>query len=152
MFIILLVILNLLFTPQAIIYKKPFLSHGHILCNCNSPLLSRPIIPIHWITLSLIIMIKSSIFLAGVLALAIHHVEGRPYHGNTTTAAATRTGSAGDVHVMDATPNMPFDPNTDPNCSWWWDNDGSISCKDMPSEWGITLTDFVRWVSSCWLN
>ncbi|KAH6874031.1 LysM domain-containing protein [Thelonectria olida] len=46
---------------------------------------------------------------------------------------------------MDATPNMPYDPNTDPNCSWWWDNDGSIACKNMPGEWGITLADFLRW-------
>ncbi|KAL3483245.1 hypothetical protein BJX62DRAFT_231120 [Aspergillus germanicus] len=27
---------------------------------------------------------------------------------------------------------------------WWWDNDGSILCKDMPVTWGTTLTDFLN--------
>lgn len=48
----------------------------------------------------------------------------------------------------DEKPNFPYDPNTTSYCTWWWDNDGSISCKDMPAAWGITMEDFLRWVSS----
>ncbi|KAG9250036.1 uncharacterized protein F5Z01DRAFT_630406 [Emericellopsis atlantica] len=40
---------------------------------------------------------------------------------------------------------MPHDPDTNPDCSWWWDNDGSISCEDMPREWGISREDFLAW-------
>jgi hypothetical protein len=43
---------------------------------------------------------------------------------------------------------MPYDPNTVSQCTWWWDNDGSIACKDIPSARGTTLADFRRWVSS----
>ncbi|KAI1860817.1 uncharacterized protein JN550_011279 [Neoarthrinium moseri] len=53
--------------------------------------------------------------------------------------------SSGDMEAMDAQPNYPSDPNTTPYCSWWWDNDGSIPCEDMPDAWGITMDDFVRW-------
>ncbi|KAM0254536.1 hypothetical protein ACHAQJ_006696 [Trichoderma viride] len=83
-------------------------------------------------------MTKSILFLAGVLGFSAYLAEARPHQSNGTT-------TAGDFHVMDATPNMPYDPNTDPSCSWWWDNDGSLACKDMPGEWGITLADFLRW-------
>lgn len=47
----------------------------------------------------------------------------------------------------DETPSMPYDPDTTSHCTWWWDNDGSIACSDIPSTWGITLEDFRRWVS-----
>ncbi|KAK4247525.1 hypothetical protein C7999DRAFT_14483 [Corynascus novoguineensis] len=65
------------------------------------------------------------------------------------TAAASRLGSSlaapSAVRVRDAVPNYPVAPDTTPYCSWWWDNDGSISCEDMPDIWDITLDDFVRW-------
>ena len=47
--------------------------------------------------------------------------------------------------LMDERPQMPFDPNTNPDCAWWWDNDGSISCQNMPAEWGISLENFLAW-------
>lgn len=46
----------------------------------------------------------------------------------------------------DETPNFPYDPDTTSYCTWWWDNDGSISCNDIPAVWGVTLEDFLRWV------
>ncbi|PGH27223.1 hypothetical protein AJ80_01180 [Polytolypa hystricis UAMH7299] len=45
----------------------------------------------------------------------------------------------------DETPQFEYDPDTSPYCSWWWDNDGSLLCEDIPSLWGITLEDFLRW-------
>ncbi|CBF71205.1 hypothetical protein AN6664.2 [Aspergillus nidulans FGSC A4] len=43
------------------------------------------------------------------------------------------------------TPQLPFDPNTTPYCTWWIDNDGSSSCSDILSDWIISLDDFRRW-------
>ncbi|KAH7190960.1 hypothetical protein BKA60DRAFT_471939 [Fusarium oxysporum] len=44
---------------------------------------------------------------------------------------------------MDIDPNMPHDP--DPECQFWWDNDGSLSCKDTPKAFKISLQDWLRW-------
>ncbi|KAK0385976.1 hypothetical protein NLU13_7150 [Sarocladium strictum] len=57
----------------------------------------------------------------------------------------TSTFADDSIHIMDETPNMPFDPNTEKTCVWWWDNDGSIACKDMPTEWGISMENWLRW-------
>lgn len=62
--------------------------------------------------------------------------------GFTVLAAPSK-----DVTVMDAKPNYPSDPNTTPYCSWWWDNDDSVHCEDIPEAFDITMDDFVRWVS-----
>lgn len=43
-------------------------------------------------------------------------------------------------------PKYQHDPSTAPYCSWWYDNDGSITCKDIPASWDITLDYFRRWV------
>ncbi|KAF9894401.1 hypothetical protein FE257_007904 [Aspergillus nanangensis] len=74
-------------------------------------------------------MTGSSSRLAGLLALSLvlGGVEARP------------------SLLRDASPNSPSDPNTIATCTWWWDNDGSIACKDMPFEWGISMEDFLRW-------
>lgn len=56
------------------------------------------------------------------------------------------SNSTGEMHVMDESPNFPSDPNTISTCTWWWDNDGSISCKNMPAEWGISMANFLAWV------
>jgi hypothetical protein len=65
------------------------------------------------------------------LSLALYSVEARPL-----------------ISLRDASPNLPSDPNTISTCTWWWDNaDGDIACKDMPSEWGISMKDFLLWVS-----
>ncbi|KAJ5165060.1 uncharacterized protein N7500_006890 [Penicillium coprophilum] len=45
----------------------------------------------------------------------------------------------------DETPSMSYDPETTSYCTWWWDNDGSIACENIPSAWGISLADFRRW-------
>ncbi|OJJ05263.1 hypothetical protein ASPVEDRAFT_95414, partial [Aspergillus versicolor CBS 583.65] len=63
------------------------------------------------------------------LAVALGSVEGRPQ-----------------FFLKDATPNLPSDPNTISTCTWWWDNvDGSIACENMPSQWGISMEDFLLW-------
>lgn len=46
----------------------------------------------------------------------------------------------------DETPHYLHDSATTKYCTWWWDNDGSVACKDMPSAWGISMDDFLRWV------
>ncbi|KAJ5205117.1 hypothetical protein N7491_004261 [Penicillium cf. griseofulvum] len=74
-------------------------------------------------------MAGSSFRLAGLLALALGSVEGRPRYS-----------------ARDATPRLPSDPNTISTCTWWWDNaDGAIACSDMPFEWGITMENFLLW-------
>lgn len=73
---------------------------------------------------------------AGLVALGLHGVLALP----------PRAVESGAMHIMDQTPNMPFDPNTIATCTWWWDNDGSISCKNMPAEWGISMDNFLAWV------
>ncbi|RYP13788.1 hypothetical protein DL765_006737 [Monosporascus sp. GIB2] len=64
-------------------------------------------------------------------------------------AAASNLGSVlaapSVMNIRDAVPHYPSYPNTTPYCSWWWDNDGSISCEEMPDAWGFTWDDFVRW-------
>jgi hypothetical protein len=66
-------------------------------------------------------------------------------------AAASNLGSAlaapPMMEIRDAVPHYPSYPDTTSYCSWWWDNDGSISCEEMPDAWGFTWDDFVRWVS-----
>lgn len=64
-------------------------------------------------------MAGSAFRIAGLLALFLGSVEGRPQY-----------------YVKDATRGLPSDPNALSTCTWWWDNvDGAIACADMPSEW-----------------
>ncbi|RYP35821.1 hypothetical protein DL767_003676 [Monosporascus sp. MG133] len=43
------------------------------------------------------------------------------------------------------TPNLTYDPNTDPNCSWWLDAHDGLRCE-MVVEWpGLTMDDFKKW-------
>lgn len=46
-----------------------------------------------------------------------------------------------------STPHFPYDENTTSRCSFWLDNDGSFSCEDTLSLYGISLESFMRWVS-----
>ncbi|KAL2211785.1 hypothetical protein CC79DRAFT_1378678 [Sarocladium strictum] len=50
---------------------------------------------------------------------------------------------------MDASPEPthPYDPNTHPGCTWWWNNDGEVSCKDLlgSTGFGITIDDLLAW-------
>ncbi|KAL4862725.1 hypothetical protein BDV12DRAFT_207026 [Aspergillus spectabilis] len=41
----------------------------------------------------------------------------------------------------DDTPQLPYDPDTTPYCTWWIDNDGSSSCTEILSAWVISLED-----------
>lgn len=43
-------------------------------------------------------------------------------------------------------PNLTFDPNTDPNCSWWWDADDGLPCEVVVQWSGLAMTDFAKWV------
>lgn len=71
--------------------------------------------------------------------LVVHDVQASPF---PAAIAAPRA-----LGVRDEAPGMPFDPDTISTCSWWWDNDGSIACSDMPAEWGMSLKNFLLWVS-----
>ncbi|EEU33361.1 uncharacterized protein NECHADRAFT_56796 [Fusarium vanettenii 77-13-4] len=44
---------------------------------------------------------------------------------------------------MDVDPNMPHDPN--PDCEFWWDNDGSVACEDIAPSFKIKFEDFLSW-------
>ncbi|KXJ87029.1 LysM domain-containing protein, partial [Microdochium bolleyi] len=55
------------------------------------------------------------------------------------------TAIARSLGVRDATPNLPHDDKTESSCSWWIDNDGSIPCQNIPSEWGISLDNWLYW-------
>ncbi|KAJ5874552.1 uncharacterized protein N7529_002982 [Penicillium soppii] len=52
----------------------------------------------------------------------------------------------------DETPQLPYDPNTTPYCTWWVDDDGSSKCADIPGYWAISMADFVRWNPSVGSN
>ncbi|KAF5002925.1 hypothetical protein FDECE_10480 [Fusarium decemcellulare] len=92
--------------------------------------------------------------LTGVaVLLAIQNVHAVPYgtvtgvvqYANSSTTVSPHPGPT-DTHtvgLMDIDPNMPHDP--DPECRFWWDNDGSLSCKDIPDAFRISLEDWLRW-------
>lgn len=39
------------------------------------------------------------------------------------------------------------DQSTTPHCSFWYDHDGSTSCKDVVSISSTPLAELIRWVS-----
>jgi hypothetical protein len=63
-----------------------------------------------------------------------------------TFASTLFTSSLASVSRRDEKPLLPYDPNTTKSCTWWFENDGSVACDDMPAAWAITLADFRRWV------
>lgn len=62
------------------------------------------------------------------------------------TLGWTSAVSEGDVGIRDVDPQMPHDANTIADCSWWYDNDGSLSCSDMLSLYGVDPAAFSYWV------
>ncbi|KEY73173.1 hypothetical protein S7711_04139 [Stachybotrys chartarum IBT 7711] len=50
-----------------------------------------------------------------------------------------------EVSAQGPQPLYPVHSGTTPYCTWWWDNNGSIPCEDMPDAWLITREDFLRW-------
>lgn len=79
---------------------------------------------------------------ATIAVFGAHSAMASPRPTPTGVAIRASRASKDGMHIMDDTPNLPFDPNTEPSCTWWWDNDGSIPCASMPAEWGISLADF----------
>lgn len=51
------------------------------------------------------------------------------------------------IKRRDATPALPYDPNTTQYCTWWIDYDGFTECEVMLEENWTNLVDFRRWVS-----
>ncbi|KAH7037266.1 uncharacterized protein B0I36DRAFT_380504 [Microdochium trichocladiopsis] len=41
--------------------------------------------------------------------------------------------------------SYPYDPNTTPYCTWWYDVYPGDTCRDVISAWGVSMADFVRW-------
>ena len=68
-----------------------------------------------------------SVFLFGALALFAH------------VAAAK-------FKPLSETPIYPYDSNTTPYCSYWFDSDGSLSCQDLYDIFALNPTNFIRWV------
>jgi hypothetical protein len=77
--------------------------------------------------------------LVGLVAVGLRGAVAHP-------SMRVPSNTTGGMHIMDESPNFPYDPNTVAGCVWWYDNDGSISCKNMPKEWAITMEDFLAWV------
>jgi hypothetical protein len=45
------------------------------------------------------------------------------------------------------TPRLPYDSNTSKYCSYWIDNtDKSLLCTQVPPQWDIPMSSFLRWV------
>ncbi|KAK3896642.1 hypothetical protein C8A05DRAFT_39811, partial [Staphylotrichum tortipilum] len=40
---------------------------------------------------------------------------------------------------------MAHDPNATSACTWWYDNDGGMSCPDLLSLFSITPAQFAFW-------
>jgi len=52
------------------------------------------------------------------------------------------------LHARGTVPKLPTDPNTTKYCSYWLDNtDSNLKCEQTPGRWGISMSDFLRWVS-----
>jgi hypothetical protein len=50
-------------------------------------------------------------------------------------------------YARDETPGYPHDDNTSKYCSYWIDNvDQGLLCAQVPAQWGIPLSSFLRWV------
>lgn len=78
--------------------------------------------------------------LVGALAAVAMARPNTLQYRNTTTVD-------GVAHLMDAEPGLPHDDDASPYCTWWLDNTGGEVCADVPEWWGITMADFLRWVS-----
>ncbi|KAG8667748.1 hypothetical protein FPOAC2_12938 [Fusarium poae] len=96
---------------------------------------------------------RPSSMAGALMLLAIQTVHAVPYATATGVRHYTNSSTTAfhpyptDTHtvigLMDIEPNMPHDP--DAQCQFWWDNDGSISCKEMPKAFKISLEDWLRW-------
>lgn len=89
------------------------------------------------LTSAMALFLRRCAVAAALLALATGVDAAPRLQGNDTAP----------MRIMDEKPNYPHDPNTISSCTYWWDNDGQIPCADMPGEWGISMENFLRWVS-----
>ncbi|KAK3897303.1 LysM domain-containing protein [Staphylotrichum tortipilum] len=73
-----------------------------------------------------------------------HHVRAG---GPVVTAAPERLASSRRAifRARDESPNLPHDPNATSACTWWYDNDGGMSCPDLMSLFAITPAQFASW-------
>lgn len=62
---------------------------------------------------------------------------------NETTSVKDDDGV---MHILGPSPQLPYDPNTTPYCTYWVDNRGQEVCEEIPDWWGIAMEDFLRWV------
>ena len=63
---------------------------------------------------------------------------------------AAQAGAAGSEfrrEAGNAIPKYPYDANTTRRCTWWYDSDGSLGCEDLDTVYGVSLVDFLQWVS-----
>jgi hypothetical protein len=43
-------------------------------------------------------------------------------------------------------PKFSYSPDTVKYCAWWLDNDGTWTCPEIQEAYGLSMTDFQRWV------
>jgi hypothetical protein len=48
--------------------------------------------------------------------------------------------------ARDTTPQYPYDPNTTPYCTQWWDTQGLFTCQELVEVYSLSMADFIRWV------
>jgi hypothetical protein len=51
---------------------------------------------------------------------------------------------SGPIQILGAGPAYTTDPDASSYCSWWFDNDGSLSCEEIADAWYVTWDDLVR--------
>ncbi|KAK8146894.1 hypothetical protein G3M48_002469 [Beauveria asiatica] len=49
------------------------------------------------------------------------------------------------VEARDGVPGLPFHTGTTPYCSFWYDNDGSMTCEDVIIAFGLSMDQFGKW-------
>lgn len=63
-----------------------------------------------------------------------------------TAVPGRRVAGRASLRVRDEVPHMPYDPNTTSECTWWYDNDGGMSCQDLLSFLALSGAQFAYWV------
>ncbi|KAG8408033.1 hypothetical protein J3459_018269 [Metarhizium acridum] len=64
--------------------------------------------------------------------------------GLCTVLAGGSSQEAG-LQARASRPRFPFDKNTSPYCTFWYENDGSMPCTEALELFSVSLEDFVRW-------
>ncbi|KAH7010891.1 uncharacterized protein B0I36DRAFT_257223 [Microdochium trichocladiopsis] len=66
------------------------------------------------------------------------------FHALASPLSAEQSASV-DFHLLSDEPQMPYDENTIAECTWWYDNDGSVTCTNLLRNWGVPVADFLFW-------